>query len=91
MFGKLSELRCKATLVANRGGESHEMEKNCGTNLSHSFPYFSNLLPGIGEQKKHQSVFLRVSMHDDVYFVCGKLSDLHFDTQLSPNHGETVL
>ena len=72
-------------------GESHEMEKNCGTNLSHSFPYFSNLLPGIGEQKKHQSVFLRVSTHDDVYFVCGKLSDLHFDKQLSPNRGETVL
>ena len=32
-------------------GEGHEMEKNCGTNLSHSFPCFSNLLPGIGEQQ----------------------------------------
>ena len=32
-------------------GEGHEMEKNCGTNLSHSFPCFSNLLPRIGEQQ----------------------------------------
>ena len=32
-----------------RGG-GHEMEKTCETNVSHSFPCFSNLLPGIGEQ-----------------------------------------
>ena len=46
MRGKLSELHGKALLFYNRG----EMEKNCGTNLSHIFPCFSNLLPGIGEQ-----------------------------------------
>ena len=57
------------------------MEKNYGTNLSHSFPCFSNLLPGIGE----------FSTHGDIYFVCGKLSELHFDAKLSPNPGGTVL
>ena len=31
-------------------GEGPEMEKNYGTNLSHSFPRFFNLLPRIGEQ-----------------------------------------
>ena len=30
-------------------GEGHEMKKNCETNLSHSFPCFSNLIPEIGE------------------------------------------
>ena len=32
-------------------GEGHEMEKNCRTNLSNSFPCFSNLLRRIGEQQ----------------------------------------
>ena len=32
-------------------GEGHEKEKNYGTNLSHSFPSFLNLLPAIGEQQ----------------------------------------
>ena len=31
------------------------------------------------------------STHDDVYFVRGKLSELHFYAKLSPNRGETVL
>ena len=30
-------------------------------------------------------------MHGDVYFVRGKLSELHFDAYLLPNPGETVL
>ena len=29
-----------ASLVSNRGGEGHEMEKNCGSNLSHGFSCF---------------------------------------------------
>jgi hypothetical protein len=33
------------------GEEGHEMEKKFRTNLSHSFPYISNLLLGIGEQR----------------------------------------
>ena len=32
-------------------GEGHKMDKNCGTNLSHGYPCFSNLLPGIGGQR----------------------------------------
>ena len=38
-------------------GEGHAMEKNCGTNLSDSFPCFSNLLPGTGEQQKIKVLF----------------------------------
>ena len=60
-------------------GEDHEMEKNCGTNLSHSFPCFSNILPRIGEQQNIKVWFWEFSTHDDIYFVCGKLSKLHFD------------
>ena len=32
-------------------GEGHEKEKHYGTNLSHSYPSFLNLLPGIGKQR----------------------------------------
>ena len=32
-------------------GEGHEIEKNCGTNPSHSFPCTLYFLPGIGEQQ----------------------------------------
>ena len=38
-------------VVLQLGEEGHKMEKKCGTNLSHSFPYISKLLPGIGEQR----------------------------------------
>ena len=72
-------------------GEGHEKEKNYGTNLSHSFPSFSNLLPAIGEQRIIKVWFWEFSTHGDIYFVCGKLSEQHFDAQLSPNRGDTVL
>ena len=45
--GKLSELHFNASLVSNRGEKVMKWRKNCETNLSHSFPCFSNLLPGI--------------------------------------------
>ena len=38
-------------------GECHEMEKNCGTNPSHTFSCLSNLLPRIGEQRNIQVCF----------------------------------
>ena len=45
----------RTTLQSNVGlqsrGEGQEMEKNFGTNLFQSFPCFSNLLLGIGEQR----------------------------------------
>ena len=72
-------------------GEGHEIEKNCRTNLSHIFPCFSNLLPGIREQWNIKVRFWEFATHDDVYFVRGKLSELHLDTDLSPNWGENVL
>ena len=38
-------------------GEGHEMEQKCGTNLFHSFPCFSKLLPGIGEEQNIKVLF----------------------------------
>ena len=35
--------------------------------------------------------FSEFPSHDDIYFVCGKLSEFYVDTRLSPNGGETVL
>ena len=72
-------------------GGYHEMEKNFGTNLSHSFSRLSNLFPGIGEQQNIKVQFWEFSTHGDIYFVPGKLLELQFDKQLSPNPGETVL
>ena len=50
--------------------------------LCDSFPCFSNLLPVIGEQQNIKVWFSKFSTHEDVYFVCEKLSELHFDTHL---------
>ena len=72
-------------------GEGHEMERKiCGTNLF-LFLCFSNILLGIGERQNFKVWLWEISMHGDVYFVCGKLSELHFETQVSPNRKETVL
>ena len=38
-------------------GEGHEMEKNSGTNLFHSFPCYSNFLPRIGKNKTSKCGF----------------------------------
>ena len=51
---------------------------------------FSNILPD-WRTTKHQSVFWEFSTYGEKYFVCGKLSELHFDTKLSPNRGDAVL
>ena len=48
-------------------------------NLSHGFPCFSNLLPEIGEKQNINVWFWEFSTHCDIYFVCGKLSELPFD------------
>ena len=42
-------------------------KKNCGTNLSQSFPCFSNLLPGIGEQWNIKVWFWEFSTHSGIY------------------------
>ena len=85
----------RTTMQSNLGlqarGKGNEMEKNCRTNLSYSFRCFSNLLSRIGEQLNITVWFWKFSTHDDIYFVCGKMSDLDFYTQLFPNRGETVL
>ena len=73
------------------GGEGNAMEKNCGTNPSHSFPCFSNLYTRIGKQQNIKVWFWEFSTHGDIYCVCGKLSELQFGTQMSPNPKETVL
>ena len=63
----------RTTLQSNVGlqlqGEGHEVEKNCGTNLSHSFSFFSNLFPGIEEPQNMKVWFLKFYTHDDIYFV----------------------
>ena len=48
-------------------GEGHEMDKNCGTNQSYSFPCFSNLIPGIGEQQNIKIWFSEFSTHGFVW------------------------
>ena len=77
----------RTTLQSNVGfqsqRESHEMEKNCATNLSHYFPCFSNHLHGIGEQWNIKVWFWEFSTHDDIYFVFEKLSELHNIISLS--------
>ena len=53
--GKFSELNFDAFFFSNPREKVLKARKT----LSHSFPCFSNLLPGIGEKAKHQSVVLR--------------------------------
>ena len=84
------ERTMRQNVVLQSWGEGHEVEKNCGRNLSHCFPFFLNLFPRIREPQNIIEWFLKFSTHDDIYFVCGKLSELHFDTKLSSNRGETV-
>ena len=55
------------------GRRSWKVEKY-GTNLSHSFPSFLNILPGIWEQPTIKVWFWQFFTHGDIYFVCEKLS-----------------
>ena len=73
--GKLSELHFDAWFFSNPGDKVWKVRKT----LSHSFPYFSNLLPRIGEKRSIKVWFWEISTHCDIYFVCGKLSEPHFD------------
>ena len=65
---------CQITLKCIVGlqlrGEGHEIEKNYVTNLYNSFPWFSSLLPGIGEQQNIKVWFSKFFTHDDIYFMC---------------------
>ena len=81
--GKFSEQHFVASFFSNPREKVWKARKT----LSHIFPCFLNLLPGIGKQ---QNIW-EFCTHDDIYFVCGKLSELHFDTQLSPNRGRLYL
>ena len=58
--------------------------------MGQSFPCFSNLLPGIGEKRSNKVWFWEFSTHRDIYFVCGKMPEPHFDAWLSPNPGKTI-
>ena len=66
--GKFSETNFVASFFSNPGEKVWKARKT----LSHSFPCFSNLLPGIGEKRSNKWWFWEFSMHRDIYFVCGK-------------------
>ena len=44
-----------------------------------SFLTFWNGLPGIGEKWSNKVWFWEFSTHRDIYFVCGKMPEQHFD------------
>ena len=80
MCRKLSELHCKPTLLSNCGEKVMKWRKTVGWICPIVFLAFQSFSPGLenNETSKCGSEF---SMHDDIYFVCGKLSELHLDTQ----------
>ena len=71
--GKLSEPHFDALFFSNPREKVWKAKKT----MSHSFPCFSNLLPGIGEKQSIKVWFWEFSMHCDIYFVFGKLSEPH--------------
>ena len=72
---KFSEPHFVALFFSNPGEKVWKARKT----LSHSFPCFSNLIPGIGEKRSNKVWFWEFSTHRDIYFVCGKMAELHFD------------
>ena len=75
---KLSEPHNDVSFFSNPG-RRFEKQGKLWENLSHSFPCFSKFLPGIGEKPNINVWFLEFSTRGDIYFVRGKLSELHFD------------
>ena len=87
MCGKLSKLHCNASLVFNCGEKVIKWRKL----WDKSVPLFSLLFKNfqrIAEPRNIKMWFWEFSTHGDISFVCGKLSELHFYTQLSPNLGD---
>ena len=73
--GKFSETHFVALFFFNPGEKVWKARKTMGQ----SFPCFSNLLPGIGEKQSNKVWFWEFSTHRDIYFVCGKMPEHHFD------------
>ena len=66
-------------VVLQSWGEVLISKENYGTNLSHNFFPSHDILLAIGDQQCIAMYFWQFSTHSDIYFVCGKLSELHFD------------
>ena len=78
VHGKFSEPHFVALFFSNPGEKVWKARKTL-SHMGQSFPYFSNLLPGIGEKQSNKVWFWEFSTHRDIYFVCGKMPEPHFN------------
>ena len=60
----------------------NKWRKTVGQNRPIVFLAFQTFSLGLENNKKTKVCFWEFSMHGDLYFVCGKLSELHLDKQL---------